>query len=319
MSVKTILVIVLVPVALAIPMVLVRLVVRDKDMAAPRELVRHYGVATAEYYGVRLDEKASPRDVVYVLLRSVEDLYEVADAPVRQEQVEGVRRVQEIQLALAAPEAIVDVYVKMGTPIKNDTVRNRLVLRTVLPWARMLGYYVGGMGLERRASWQESIDKSDPTGPAKATVNLTAKKDAFETQIIVKLAKESNRWRIYGVDLAPVMPKGAKPPPAVAVTRPGPTRPASKPAVRPVAKPPKPSTRPAPAPPAAKPVKKAAPPSKPKPAPPAPASKPTPKAPAPTQTPSKPKSASAPSVRPAPKSATSSQPASKPTTTRAAK
>ena len=341
MSGKTILVIVLIPLAVAVPVVLVKMVVKDVDPMLPPELLRHYEVVTAEYYGVRLDEKASPRDVVHVLMRSVQEGLEKAEAPTGQEQSEGVRRTREIQLALAAPNTIVGEYVRQRYPVKTERARRKLVLHTVLSWGRTLGFYADSIGLtpSDRKGWQESVDRSDPNGPARATIHFTAQRDDSETRVIVNLARESNRWRIHRVFLAPAMPTI---PDSVlrAVTRPATSKATTAPAVTTKPKATKPPTQPSvkvqpkpavvkPAAPPAKPTvapkPKPAPPAKPtvapkpKPAPPAkPAAAPKPK-PAPPAKPTvapKPKPAppAKPTVAPKPKLAPPSKPPPKPAT-----
>ncbi len=313
MSGKTILVIVLIPVAVAVPVVLVKMVVKDVDPLLPPELLRHYEVVTAEYYGVRLDEKASPKDAVCVLIKSVQEALEKAEAPTRQEQSEGVRRTREIQLALAAPNTIVGEYVRQRYPVKTERARQKLVLHTVLAWGRALGFYANSIGLSPsdQKAWQESIDRSDPNGPARATIQFPAQRDDSKTRVIVNLARESDRWRIHRVFLAPVIPTipesvlrtvtqptASRPTPTpAATTKPKPTKPPMQPSkVQPkpaVVKPKAPATKPATAP-------------KPKPTP---APKPPSKPAAPSTAPAKPKPAPATSSRPAPAPAT---PAAKP-------
>jgi len=292
MSGKTVLVLVLIPLALAVPVILVKLVVKDTDRLVPVELLGHYEAAPVTHYDVRLDEKASPRDVVYVLLKSVRELYTVAETSTRTEQVEGVRRAQEIQLSLAAPKGIVRAYVENGLAIKTEGDKQRLVLRSVLAWGRTVGYYVDDMKLDDRGSWKESIDTSNPSGP-QAIVLVPAKKGDFLATVAVYLTKEANLWRIVKVTLAPSMTKLSRRP--ILTTLPVPTTKAAPPA------------KPAPAP-------KAAPASK-------PATKPAPKPPTPVAKPKPAPAASAPAkapAKPAP-AAPPSKPASKPTTTGTAK
>ncbi|MBN1342760.1 MAG: hypothetical protein JXQ73_08785 [Phycisphaerae bacterium] len=282
MSGKNILLIILVPLALAVPVILVKVVVRDTDPTIPEELLRNYKVGTVEYYGVRLDEKASPRDVVYVLLSAVKDNFEAAKAPTRQEQSEGVRKAREIQLAVAAPTGIMDLFLKGGAVLPGkdpEKEREKLILRTVLGWARTVGFYVDGIDLSRRDTWLESIDKSNQGGPERATVRLEASKGRFQTVIVVQLIKESAHWRIYLVTLGSKMPRIMSKPIQAPTSAPKPVvkKPVDvpSPAAPPAAKPSVPKAAPPvpPTPPATKPstpeIKPAAAPPTPKPAPPA--------------------------------------------------
>jgi hypothetical protein len=251
MSGKTILIIVLIPLALAVPVILVKLVVQDKDPTLPLELLRPYEVVTAEYYGVRLDDKAGPSDTVYVLLRSIDDLYKAAEAPTSKAQIQGVRRQREIEIACAAPKAILNSFRQTGIPIQGDVTEQKVILRTILAWSRALGYYVGGFGLDHRDTWQVSVDRSVPNEPAKATVRFVAKENNFDTEVEVSLAREADRWRIYRVMVSPVMPRIPVPTQPAAVARPSPAASApapgaAKPASRSAAVQPRPST-PAPA------------------------------------------------------------------------
>ncbi len=305
MSGKTLLVVILVPLALAVPIVLVKLVVRDKDQTVPVEMLRSFEVATVEYYGVRLDEKATPRDVVRVLLAGVKDIYKAADAPTRQEQSEGVRRGQEIMIALAAPQAVADNYIKSGIPIKTEQAKQKLVLRTILSWPRALGYYIDGDRWNQPDTWQETIRKAEPDQPAQAVVHFETQQKASRAQVVVNLTRESDHWRINRVTLAP--PSKAKK--TIVTTGPATTKPASAPTAPPKAS--QPPTQPvakpkaqAPPPPV---VKKTVPATKPQP-------KVTPKPEAASKPAPKPKTAPKPAP-PKPKAAPASRPVSKPATT----
>jgi hypothetical protein len=228
MSGRNILVVVLVPVALAVPVVMVKMLVKDIDPILPNELLRHYEVVTADYYGVRLDEKASPRDVTYVLLRSIEDGAKAVAAPTPKEQVPALRQAREIQLAVAAPQTILQYYQQAGYPVEGSMTEEKVILGAVLGWSRLLGYYVGGLGLDRREAWTEMIEPSSSGPSAKAVVLLEASKDQFKTGVIVRLAREADRWRIYMVtfgDLRPRPPEAVRPPVA---TGPSPAGPATE-------------------------------------------------------------------------------------------
>lgn len=261
MSGKTVLVFVMVPLALAVPVILVKLAVREHDPTVKAELLRPYEVVTAEYYGVRLDEKATPSEVVYVLLRSVKDTFKEGDAPTRAEQLEGVRRCQQIQFAVAGPQSILDSYHKSGIPPVGDSLNQKLILKTVLAWSRVVGFYVDGLNLssvEASKKWMHetiSTPASDKE-PATATVRFKAKKNGFETGVLVRLAREKDRWRIVRVLLTPgmlpavskvkrvIVPPGSQPATSAPATkakveRATPTKPVRKPpaAVAPKPKP----------------------------------------------------------------------------------
>jgi len=236
MSGKNILVVALVPVALAIPVLLVKLVVRQSDPLLPLEHLRQYEVVTAEYYGVRLDEKASPRDVAYVLLRSIREGAHAAHAPKGQDQTNGLRQAREIQLATAAPGAILQRGQQLGYPMTEDMGPERFILNKVLSWSRMLTFYADAYDLEKRSTWLETVGPTAENA-TQATVRLQATRDAFGAQIIIGLIRESNRWRVHAVLLtAPAaasqpasLPRPAKPASAPAVV-PAPAKPASAPA-----------------------------------------------------------------------------------------
>jgi hypothetical protein len=245
---RTILVILLVPVALAVPVILVKMVAKQTDPTLPAELLRRYEVVTTEYYGVRLDEKAAPRDVAYVLLRSIEEGAAAANAPTSQQQIEGLRKAREIQLATAAPIGILQYLGANRAELTDaDTNAQELVLRMVLSWSRMLQYYIGGFGLNRSDARQE-IHEAVPTGqPPRAIVRFPAVKNPYRTQVVVRFIREADRWRIYAVNLtdlpttAPAVVPRSRPavaPPMAPATRAKPGAPAVAPASVPASPPP---------------------------------------------------------------------------------
>lgn len=239
MSGKTILVFATVPVALVVPIILVKLAVRENDPTVKAELLRPYEVVTAEYYGVRLDEKATPSEVVYVLLRGVKDTFKAGEASSRIEQLEGVRRCQQIQFAVAGPQSILESYNKSGIPLVSDTFNQKLILKTVLAWSRVVGFYVDGLDLssvEASKKWMHETISAPTSDEERATamVRFKAKKDGFETGVLVRLAKEKDRWRIIRVLLTPdVLPEISKVKRVMprAGSQPATTTPSSKPKV----------------------------------------------------------------------------------------
>jgi hypothetical protein len=229
MSGRNILVVVLVPVAVLVPVVMVKMLVKDVDPILPNELLRHYEVVTADYYGVRLDEKATPRDVAYVLLRSIEDGAKAVGAPAPAEQVRGLRQARETQLAVAAPQTILQFYQQAGYPMEGSMAEEKVILKAVLGWSQLLGYYVGGFGLDHREAWTEMIEPSSHAPSPKAMVLFEAKKNEFKTGVAVRLAREADRWRIYMVNFADLRPRPPGATTAPAATGPSATRPAAEP------------------------------------------------------------------------------------------
>jgi len=223
MSGKNIVVVALVPVALLVPVVLVKLLVKQSDPFLPPELLRHYEVVTAEYYGVNLDAKATPRDVTYVLLRSIEDGSKAAVIPDREQQIDGLRRAREIQLAVAAPQTILNHYLQAGYAVEGEMAEERLILNVVLSWSRMLGYYAGGFGLDHREKWVEVYEPSPSGPPTRALVQLEANKGEFKTGVVVRLARESDRWRVYMVNYGDLPARPVVATTSAPVTRPAPT------------------------------------------------------------------------------------------------
>ncbi len=267
MSGKNILVVILVPVALAIPVVLVKMLVKQTDPFLPVELLRRYEVVTAEYYGVRLDEKASPRDVAYVLLRSIEDGAKAAEAPTRQEQSTGLRNAREIQLAVAAPLGILHDLLGLRAETPDTRSGQERILTSVLSWSQMLQFYCGGFGLDQHEAWEERIDPGQAGQTDRAVVRLVATKNGYKTMVLVRFVREAGRWRIFAVQPlevpatmpttrrvtitpqtvpAPAPAPGAEPP---KVPPPPAPPPASAPAAGPPATVPTPVTGPVPVPP----------------------------------------------------------------------
>ncbi len=307
-SFRNILVIVAIPIALLVPVLLVKLAVSDKDPTLPTEHLRHYEVVVDEYYGVRLDQKAHPRDVAYVLLKAIEENFAAAEAPGRVQQLEGVRRAREIQIACAAPEGILRDYESKGLTLDEKTSelnKQKLILKAILPWAQKLGYYVGALKLDDRDTWHVSTQEASDDRPAMATVRFRTDKDDSKVQVSVHLTKEKDLWRVYRVDVDPIVAK-LKLTPDAAQTQPSATRPATAPKTPPAKAPEKP---------APKPVAEKQAPTKPAPkttpAKPAPAAK-TPKKQPPKPTPEPKKPAAEATKKPTPKPAPSTKSADKP-------
>lgn len=150
---------------------------------------------TVTQQGIKLDEKATPEQVVFALLQAVKDDFEAGDD--RNARDEAFDR----QLELCAPDHIYERSAR-----KNFT-RNRAVQRIVWHWTPILAHYIGDFpatlaeaesrmvqqtpshAASQPDQWQNVIlELADPSGDPNASVLA-----------MFRLVREKGHWRVLQV------------------------------------------------------------------------------------------------------------------------
>jgi len=171
-------------------------------------------VKDVEAYGMTLDESATPQQVVYVLLRSLRDDFEAAQARDRERQKEAMRTTfslaafSEIEKRLARTFAQAEG--KTGTELGAH--RDRKIYDVINHWTPIVGHYVRGFDLEM-ATAIAKMKVVTPENGSSAHVYYDVSHDPQETDpakqqratLDVELAKEKATagarmyWRVVRV------------------------------------------------------------------------------------------------------------------------
>lgn len=172
-------------------------------------------IKTVEAYGVTLDPAASPRDVVYVLLRSIADDYAAAKV----KDPEAQRKAQLITYSLSAANTLEAAMVQTLNILNPKTKKTSLgderderIFKTVHYWGPVVGHYVPTFAeIDRqtllRDSWA-TIDADGKQAHVLYPVSHDPTADPAQTEtatIQVELARESAQagdakyWRVARV------------------------------------------------------------------------------------------------------------------------
>ncbi len=165
----------------------------SRDTRVGDRKVRSPKVRTVSHYGVTLDQDASPKQVAYVLLRSLREDYLAADDDAREKAL-------DVTFDVCAASILAE---SNPTSFSDDEFTHQLVYR----WAPIVGYYVGALDFEwdkaekrlvsaiakplklRKKEYETAnilIELADPSGDSRKQVVL-----------VVKLARDQGYWRVF--------------------------------------------------------------------------------------------------------------------------
>jgi len=111
-------------------------------------------VKQVDAYGVTLDESATPQQVVYVLLRSLRDDFEAAQARDRQRQKEAFRTTFSLAAFSEIDKRLARAFGQQdeGKDAGLDTHRDNQIYDVINHWAPIVGHYVRSFDMEQSAA-----------------------------------------------------------------------------------------------------------------------------------------------------------------------
>jgi len=173
----------------------------SRDARLAGQHVRDAAAHPLTAYGVRLDESASPSQVVYVFLKAVVDDYKAgSDRKARDKAL-------DVQFGVAAPDTITASDPRNVRA--NDEDKKEHLFRTIYHWAPTVGHYRASFSGDLNAIKPRMREEIDPTDPTKAQVFVNmfnpADPDRQRTGVVAwfLLTREHNLWRIYWVGFDP--------------------------------------------------------------------------------------------------------------------
>jgi len=167
-----------------------------RDARLADDKVREVPVSAVSAYGRTLDQDATPREVVYVLLKAVVDDYDAGyDTKKREEAF-------DIELATSAPQTIKQRY-RRRQP--TETELTEYLYKVVRHWAPVLGYYVDDFRVDYETLSDRMTVQPDRRNPEESVVYLNvsppdSEKDPNAGAVArFHMTREAGYWRISWV------------------------------------------------------------------------------------------------------------------------
>lgn len=169
----------------------------SRDVRLEGEDLRDVTVKTVTHYGITLDEKATPQDVTYVLLRAIREDFLAKDEAARREAINRQKDLCAVESILQRSLATLD--------------RAEAIHHTVYRWTPTVSHYVSSLQFDREEAnkrfvlvgpikaeneeflaSQVRLELDDPDGDPNAGVVLA-----------VDLVQENNYWRVLRLSYPP--------------------------------------------------------------------------------------------------------------------
>jgi hypothetical protein len=169
-----------------------------RDARFAGQNVRDVEVKPITAYGKTLDAEASPKDVVYVLLKAVVDDYNAPNAAARDAAL-------DTQLAVSAPVWIKRLLQRPKQPLPEDRLREGM-FNVVRHWAPTLGFYRKDFEadyetLAKRMFVTQRAERGDEPAFAEVFLNVDhpdPENNANSGAVArFSLVKDKGLWRIY--------------------------------------------------------------------------------------------------------------------------
>lgn len=141
-------------------------------------------VKEVEAYGVKLDESATPQQVVYVLLRSLRDDFEAAQARDRQRQKEAFHTTFSLAAFSEIEKCLAKTFAQQGGGKDSTSLgahRDRKIYDVVYHWAPIVGHYVRSFDVEQAAAVAKMRMVQSANGSS-VHVNYDVSHDPQETE-----------------------------------------------------------------------------------------------------------------------------------------
>lgn len=168
--------------------------------------VRDPQVETITAYGKTLDQKAGPRDVVYVLLQAIVDDYAAGNSREKRDKA------LDVEFGVCAPEYLRQ---RMNSDRLNEQEENDLLYRIVDHWAPILGLYRASFAGEfpdvaQRMHVEYPLQPTAKTEICRVYVNLDHPHPEQAgpnsgVVAVISLVREQGYWRVWSVGFDPSM------------------------------------------------------------------------------------------------------------------
>jgi hypothetical protein len=169
-------------------------------------------IETVEAYGVKLDASASPRDVAYVLLRTLADDVNSAQAGEQEKHKEALIRAYRLAAYDTISQRLEEVMKQAGQPNPRlDEERERKLYEFTSQWGAIVAHYVRSFDTDRQAAF-DHMRLVPGTKPDQAIILYNVSHDPAETNperqeratLRIELARETaggeSYWRVARLD-----------------------------------------------------------------------------------------------------------------------
>lgn len=183
----------------------------QRDVRLAGRKLRDVEVKTVEYYGITLDQQASPKDVAYVLLRAMREDFQAKDTAARDAAL-------DIQFDICAADEIVSAA-------RSSLTRREVLYRLVHRWTPTIAYYLDSFPTTREQT--NSRLEQTRIRPAKFSsaeanmcevlLRVTGPQDAHAV-VTITLLQDHNLWRVFQVGCVPTGPEIKSAPPKSTAT-----------------------------------------------------------------------------------------------------
>jgi hypothetical protein len=179
-----------------------------RDARLTGHKIRDVTVGPVAAYDRTLDKDASPRDVVFVLLKAIVDDYDAGHDKSKREAA------LDTQFAVCAPDRIVEARLKAGGQSESafdEQERNETVFRAVYHWAPIVGHYCESFRADYATLSDRMLVKPNPVDPNEVRVLLNVHhpdpKQSPNADAVAEIAltKQNGFWRIWWVGWEPGM------------------------------------------------------------------------------------------------------------------